>query len=288
MAGTVLENAAKVLSFLYTAKPRQQLRGPAIAEGTGLQPSEINDAVTILVDNGYAEMQRFLGTAPWTFGYVYITARGRVEYERISTAAAASEPAMKKPTAEGEKPSFAIVLPPIPIGSPYGFGDQDWELVADRKGKQNTLNVVLGYQFASAHYNSELLAANVECTLANAVAAYNALPSALPVTLNFRTLSAGYGEHLFNEIARDIIATDIAVFDTSDLNANVMIELGVALTWGIRVLVIKNEECTRPPSDISGHTWVDYRDSAATFIDPDHIDKLTRMVERAVRKKAHR
>jgi len=42
-------------------------------------------------------------------------------------------------------------------------------------------------------------------------------------------LSAGYGRHLFNEIASDIISADIAVFEASDLNANVMIEIGVAL-----------------------------------------------------------
>lgn len=98
-------------------------------------------------------------------------------------------------------------------------------------------------------------------------------------------MAAGYGEHLFNEIARDIISADIAVFETSDLNPNVMLEMGVALTWGIRVLPIKDEGCPRPPSDISGQTWADYRNSAAEFIDSEHHRKLIRMVERAARKK---
>lgn len=65
-----------------------------------------------------------------------------------------------------------------------------------------------------------------------------------------------------------------------------MLELGVALTWGVRVLVIKKEGCAVPPSDLSGQTWADYRDSAQSFVDPGHPDKLVRMVERAVRKKA--
>jgi len=108
------------------------------------------------------------------------------------------------------------------------------------------------------------------------------------VILDFRALAAGYGEHLFNEIARDIISADIAVFDTSDLNPNVMIEMGVALTWGVRVLPINNEECPRPPSDISGQTWADYRESASNFLDPKHHEKLVSMVERAVRKKMSR
>lgn len=94
------------------------------------------------------------------------------------------------------------------------------------------------------------------------------------------------GEHLFNEIARDIISADIAIFDTSDLNPNVMVEMGVALTWGVGVLPIKHQDCPKPPSDISGQTWADYKNSAEAFSDIEHDQKLMRMVERAARKKA--
>jgi hypothetical protein len=118
-----------------------------------------------------------------------------------------------------------------------------------------------------------------------AVNQYNQTPGSLVTNLNFRPLAAGYGEHLFNEIARDIIASDIAVFETSDLNPNVMVELGVALTWGVRVLPIKAHGQPRPPSDISGQTWADYQNNGLTFDDPEHAGKLIRMVERAVRKK---
>lgn len=91
---------------------------------------------------------------------------------------------------------------------------------------------------------------------------------------------------MFNEIAREIISSDIAVFETSDMNPNVMIEMGVALTWGVRVLPIKAEGVTRPPSDISGQTWADHRASAAEFVDHDHLDKLVNMIERVMRKKS--
>jgi hypothetical protein len=106
-----------------------------------------------------------------------------------------------------------------------------------------------------------------------------------PVKLKFSVLAAGYGEHLFNQIARGIIGSDIAVFETSDLNANVMLEMGVALTWGVRVLPIKAEGKPMPPSDVSGQTWADYRQSGAEFLDPDHLDKIVAMIERALRKK---
>ena len=108
---------------------------------------------------------------------------------------------------------------------------------------------------------------------------------ARPFTLEHQELAAGYGEHLFNEIARDIIGADIALFETSDLNPNVMLEMGVALTWGVRVLPIKREGQTKPPSDVSGQTWADYRDSGAEFVGSDHEVKLIRMIDRAVRKK---
>jgi hypothetical protein len=64
-----------------------------------------------------------------------------------------------------------------------------------------------------------------------------------------------------------------------------MIEMGVALTWDVRVLLIKAEGQERPPSDISGQTWVDYRNSGEEWIDPHHHSKLVQMVERTARKK---
>lgn len=75
-------------------------------------------------------------------------------------------------------------------------------------------------------------------------------------------------------------------FDTSDLNPNVMIQMGVALIWGVRVLPIKKQGCSKPPSDISGHIWADYLNSASEFVDPQHRLRLVEMIERAVRKKS--
>ena len=175
--------------------------------------------------------------------------------------------------------------PMTPVGSPYGFTDEDWENVLEKKSLGNRLSVVFGYQFESALYDVARLRENIEKSFILAVDDYNSFKNAVPVVLDFRSLAAGYGEHLFNEICRDIISADIAVFDTSELNPNVMLEMGVALTWGIRVLPIKMKNCPKPPSDISGQTWADYEDSAQVFVDPDHSKKMVRMVERAARKK---
>ena len=282
IATDVLMLLAKMRS---TSNTRGEVDGPTLAQITSLSSNDLNDAISLLQRSGYVEWRQYLGTGPYEFGHVWITPVGRYEAERVSSVIA--EPleirAGSDPKASAQ-PS-GISLPPTPIGSPYGFNDEDWEFIAQQKDRANELTVVMGYQFKSTHYDSAALRDNVRTMFHAAVDRYNGIPGSLGAVLDFRPLAAGYGEHLFNEIARDIIASDIAVFDTSDLNPNVMVELGVALTWGIRVLPIKLHSQPSPPSDISGQTWANYENSALTFLDLEHGDKLLRMVERAMRKK---
>jgi hypothetical protein len=283
------DSATKVLHVL--AKFREQspasseVDGPTLSKIAGLPASEVNDAVALLESSGYVEWRRWLGTGEYTFGQVWITPVGRYESERASRILADPVPLAAGPQVQGGNGKKAVLIPPTPIGSPYGFQDADWERIASMRSQSEQLSVVIGYQFKSPHYDSVLLVENIERMFGDAVETYNRQPGSLETKLAFRPLAAGYGEHLFNEIARDIIASDIAVFDTSDLNPNVMLELGVALTWGVRVLPIKAQSQPKPPSDISGQTWADYESSASRFTDPDHTSKVVRMVERAMRKK---
>jgi hypothetical protein len=122
-----------------------------------------------------------------------------------------------------------------------------------------------------------------------AIQEYKKTIDALEVELDFKYLSAGYGGHLFNRIASDIISSDIVVFDVSDRNPNVMIELGVALTWGIRVLQILSYRAPISlPSDISGHTWARYSNDGKNFLDSDHFEKLVTMIRRVAHSKQRR
>lgn len=290
MSKPLQEIATDVLMFLSKARDiatdsRGELDGSTLAEITHLSPNDLNDAISLLQSSGYVEWRQYIGTGPYEFGHVWITPVGRYEAERVSSILAEPINLRVEAQASSSTPQTGISLPPTPIGSPYGFNDEDWEYIAQQKNRSDQLTVVMGYQFKSEYYDSTLLLKNVRCMLQTAVNKYNSISGSLGATLDFRPLAAGYGEHLFNEIARDIIASDIAVFDTSDLNPNVMVELGVALTWGIRVLPIKLHIQPSPPSDISGQTWVGYENSAETFLDSEHADKLVRMVERAMRKK---
>lgn len=285
MSTPIEKNAWKILTTL-TELPTNEM-GQALIDAkdlqkiTGLSPAEINDAIALLEPTGNIELLNALGTAPFTFRGVEITPLGR---NTVQQQIAENERSQYELSHQNETPEKGK-SPPVPLGSPYGFTDNDWEIVSERKSKGNTLNVVMGYQFKSEHYDGNLLKENVEKMFQKAVDKYNGKSGSIRVTLEFTPLAAGYGEHLFNEIARDVISADIAIFDASDLNPNVMIEMGVALTWGVRVLPIKEKTRPKPPSDISGQTWADYENSGANFTDSEHENKLVRMVERAARKK---
>lgn len=278
MSSSIEENASRIMGYLASL-PREEgnpssSTGAEISNSTDLSPDDTNDAVAILYETGFVDWLKTLGTAPYDFHEVSLTPRGRLEYER----------ALNQPQRENAIPP-RIGISPTPAGSPYGFTDADWESVSGVRARRGTLLVVLGHQFESQFCETRRLVENVHRMVDEAVATYSQLPGAMHVELDFRALGAGYGEHQFNEIARYIISADIAIFETSDLNPNVMVEMGVALTWGVRVLPIKLQGRPKPPSDISGQTWADYVESGATFPDPDHSSKMVRMIERAARRK---
>lgn len=287
-------NQDTILRYLYGIEKNSGKEtwasGKQIAEATKLEPIQINDAIHLLYSADLVEWLRALGTAPYTFTQVRITPRGKYEIQRRE---ALEKSVLKE--AQGVAEMFVdrellgnkAIKPPAPIGSPYGFTDADWETVSGRKAKKDVLNVVLGCKFQSPHYNTEELKTNVQAMFKQATERYNKENQGEHVSLEFVSLHAGYGEHVFNEIARDIISSDIAIFETSDLVPNVFIEVGVALTWGSRVMLIKKEGCQTPPTDISGQTYADYVDNAKTFVDTQHEEKLYRMVERAIRKKRY-
>ena len=287
MAKTLEQTASNILRLLATirADPNSpdEIDGLTLQKITHLSVNDINDAFWLLKNSGYVDSVQYLETRDYNFTNLWITPRGRYEVERVSEIP--HDPIKIDSLDQSAGPAPKIFLPPAPVGSPYGFTDEDWEFIAQQKSNEAQLVVVMGNQFSSSHYDADLLQRNVKEMFDVALSRYNASPNAMKAELSFRPLAAGYGEHLFNEIARDIIASDIAVFDTSDLNPNVMLELGVALTWGVRVLPIRLHSQPPPPSDISGQTWAQYKESATVFLDPDHPEKLLRMVERATRKK---
>lgn len=297
MALEIEKNQELILKYLHDLANKNgkvhYISAQEIQKDLGLEPLKINQAVELLKSKGLVEWIRFMGTAPFAFGFIELTSRGEYEFQRkqsilkATTLTGHEEPKINSVTTDQliqELANLSLRKPPIPIGSPYGFSEQDWETVSLCKAKRDVLYVVFGCKFNSAHCNYAELAINTKDMFEQAVNRYNTEKTA-NIKLKFEALHAGYGEHLFNQIARDIISSDIAVFETSDMAPNIFIEIGVALTWGSRVFLIKNENCPAPPSDISGQTYADYKENGKIFKDAEHIEKLYRMVERAIQKK---
>jgi hypothetical protein len=137
------ENAVKILTTLIERNV-EQAHGKQITQMTGLSPEDINDAVDYLVDLGSVAAIRALGTAPYTFGAIRVKSRGRYLYHE-----------MKERTDEVEKEKEKKLLPerPVnPVGSPFGFTDDDWKFVSQRSVDKSTLNVVFGLHPHSAVY----------------------------------------------------------------------------------------------------------------------------------------
>ena len=284
----IREDTFTILSFLATfeqmpgdsKRGRYSLSGDDLHTGTKLDPDGVNDAVAVLEQNGFVETEKYLGTSPYDFGYVELTARGRVEAEQIVARPSAS------PQPKGEQPKAMVAISPNPIGSPFGFQDEDWELVEQDKSDATRVIVVLGHQWESKFFATDELRSNIEKLFLSSLQNVLAGKHGSGISLDYRPLQGGYGGHVFNEIARAIIGADIAVFETSDLNPNVMIELGVALTWGVRCLPIRERSSGKPPSDISGQTWAEYTSSGLYWTDPSTAKKIDAMIERVIRKKA--
>lgn len=271
------ENAFLILRTLIEQKV-EEAQGEQIERMTGLNPGDINDAISYLEDLGAVEVFKWLGTAPYYFGSVGVNPRGKYLFYEME--------GKKDEGKIEEKERAGFPERPInPVGSPYGFTDEDWEFVVSRMEDRSKLNVVFGLQYKSKYFDTDKLKSNIEKHFNEAVEMYNEKHPKEKISLQFEKLTGGYGEHLFNTIARSIIGSDIAVFEISDQNPNVMIELGVALTWGSRVLPLREKNGPKPPADISGQTWIEYEKSGEKIFDAEFDKKLEKMIERAISKK---
>ncbi|MDP3105522.1 MAG: hypothetical protein Q8M95_13060 [Candidatus Methanoperedens sp.] len=270
------ENAANILIYL-TENKIEDANGDQIKDITGLKPDDINAAIEYLESIGGVDVLRSLGTDPYEFFSVMVNSRGISLYHELKN---------EMELDEGKK--LLPERPFNPVGSPYGFTEDDWDFVKLRRRDRTLLNVVFGLQYESKFYDTEQLEEKISDHFQKTIEVYNAKHSESKVTLQFEKLTAGYGEHLFNSIARSIIGSDIAVFEVSDGNQNVMIELGVALTWGIRVLPLREKKSSKPPTDISGQTWIEYENSGENIFDKKFHNKLELIIETAIAKKGKR
>lgn len=176
MATTQIDaDAVRILEALEKAPRNEYVERDKVAEATGLTPDRINDAMALLVNAGHVEWIQTFGTAPFDFNAAMITPRGRYEQQRLRTAIEQTKRStpLTLPSvavaAEGSPGygSWGIdIRSPAPVGSPFGFTDHDWEIVAARKKDAQQLYTVLGHPFKSARFDSSRLRQAVESMLA--------------------------------------------------------------------------------------------------------------------------
>lgn len=85
MEGTISGNASWLLKSLYdlAKEGQREVSGQILAEQGNMTPTSVVDAVAMLEDAGLVECRRWMGTAPYDFGGVSITSRGKYEWEKV-------------------------------------------------------------------------------------------------------------------------------------------------------------------------------------------------------------
>lgn len=279
--------------------PKEEYGAESLSEATGMSFEDLALATTELSEVGVIFVQRAHFAYATGFISIALKSSGLANFERYvlhketvgnNQVEASLDRFPLTPTSSREassklekKMNEAYKI----VGSPYGFQEDDWSAIIAAKKDIHSLNVVLGMQFESQFYDTTVLIENIEKYLNKAVKLYNEINRDNRIHLNYKQLKSGIGEHLFNNIARDILSSDISFFETSDNNSNVMIEMGIALTCGALVVPIRLKDRPVPPSDISGQTWIEYQDSAKVFPNIDLDNMLKDMITKAIKKKTN-
>jgi len=280
-------NGKIILSFLVENEI-ERVDNKILLEKCGVEKSDFIRGIDYLVTLGAIELLKDDGIKNPQYSII-LKSKGEYIYRRDKKILEILRPGQHRDNLDYSKILHNKTLKDdfktaFPVGSPYGFLENDWAYMNKRKNDKLSLYIVLGLQYKSAYYDTGLIISNIEKYLHNCLNTYN-ISENKQITLVFNKLTAGLGEHLFNNIAREIISSDIAIFDVSDLTPNVMIEVGVALTWGVKLIPLKNINSPVPPSDISGHTYVEYEESCGKFCEPKLVDRIIEMIDRIIKTK---
>lgn len=126
--------------------------------------------------------------------------------------------------------------------------------------KKRKLKVFVGYQIESEYHDTE----DLKEAIFKAKEIVEENFSNIDLEIKFGEFGAG--KVLFNEVLSAIKDCEIAIFDISENNPNVLIEVGLAYGNNKQVILLKNEsskERFKVSSDISAFIYVPYKDKEA-------------------------
>lgn len=114
MQTEIEKNQQAILQFLYevakgdkTDVERARAKGEDIKKATKLNPTQINDAVELLQAAGLVDWYQSLGTAPYRFYNVRISARGKLRTQQAEHATALAERGLPEASVKQTKTSIS-------------------------------------------------------------------------------------------------------------------------------------------------------------------------------------
>lgn len=133
-------------------------------------------------------------------------------------------------------------------------------LVKGGERMRRAMEVFAGYQFDSDYFNRSELDDAIAWACDTAA---TDISRKQEVDLKYTPVDVTPGNVLLRELKSLISASSICIFEASDLNSNVFIELGLALAFEKPIVVLVNSSALRKirlPSDISGIVYCEYPD----------------------------
>lgn len=134
--------------------------------------------------------------------------------------------------------------------------------------KTRKIKVFVGYQINSEYHEPE----NLKQTIFKVKEIVERNFPNVNLEIKFGEFVAG--KVLFNEVLSAIKDCEIAIFDISENNPNVLIEVGLAYGNSKQVVLLKNElskEKFKVPSDISPFIYVPYKDNKGIYETCDKV-----------------
>ena len=136
----------------------------------------------------------------------------------------------------------------------------------------NIIKVYFGYSWANPEdksQNSGLSNSRLEAFKQLESNVRNSLSEEQKKLVDFRRLRGTAGDYLLRNIYQMIKSSDIMVFDITELNPNVLLELGIAFAireevkQNMKIYLIRETKNKRSekkvPSDLSGYYYTEYR-----------------------------
>jgi hypothetical protein len=142
-----------------------------------------------------------------------------------------------------------------------------YAMVKKKEGGILELNLFVGFQYDSKYHDKEDFVKFVKAI--NKVLA----KSNSPIIFTYTFGVFNVGENVVDEVRIRIANCDIAIFDISENNSNVLFEVGFAFGLKKYVVLLKNEkskEYNPVPSDVNPYIYIDY----VEFQDLLSLDKV--------------